>query len=765
MAGGVGDRPWEQPMKPLGLTTILVLTATVSAWAKPLVLYDSSKADHADRWRSIGPDGEDHPGPAWSLSSDAAAYMLWNFPRDWTGGTQLEVHVRTDRACTVSVAVCDDFDSYAVGARDVRAGPATIVLPVEAMVADGIQLPYMKKIAVRARAASARAVKLTVLRVAVTGRANPVAMRRNWMTICDGQGPRSLSMWEPFRRRTVTASDEHATHGGRAVRVVFTGEKFSSIYGTFQPDWRGYRKLVLDVFNPGEQAVTLRIGIRPHWAVQGNVEGVREAELKPGANHIVCDLAKMAARVKEKTGKDIDWSIMHNLALKLPAGKGRTALVFDDVHLEGAGAKRPAPPPAPLTRTHEAEWYDRVGMKDTMFTAKPLAAKEIEAAGPLEMPKLPPARKGQLLAGVAKIDITPAAGPNDKGRKAISNLYARAVCLSDGRITTAFVVVDWTGAYGPVSDMIRELAARLTGMPEPNIFVWGTHNHSCPQVWGKVGETGYRRDALGRVASAVVRAREDMKPVRVRAAKGRADLNFNRRFKHSGGKVDSFLWNKMFEGKWDDGFVDKELGLVVLETPGGKSVASLVAYSGHANMNCVIDLSYNADYPGIVCAELERSTGAPVIVLNGAFGNVDMKGSALSLERTVTAGLQLARAVERLRGKLRPVASAPVACGSETRQGAPAKEGGKPYPITVAGLAFGDVAVVQSPGELYTEFSPQIKAGSPYRFTYTTYWRGYYLPTRKACEEGGYGTKGRGKTWGETCRDASIALLRRIRAD
>jgi hypothetical protein len=186
-------------------------------------------------------------------------------------------------------------------------------------------------------------------------------------------------------------------------------------------------------------------------------------------------------------------------------------------------------------------------------------------------------------------------------------------------------------------------------------------------------------------------------------------------------------------------------------------------YSGHANMNCVIDTTYNADYPGVACSTLERSTGAPVLLINGSFGDADMKGNALSLERTVRAGLDVARAAGELHGQLKPVAATPIRCGSLSRD--PAPFGDKPpNTVTVEALAFGDVAFAQPPGELYTEFSPEVKKGSPYPFTFTTFWRGGYLPTRKATEEGGYQTD-RGPDWGELSRDLSVELLRKLRAE
>ena len=367
------------------------------------------------------------------------------------------------------------------------------------------------------------------------------------------------------------------------------------------------------------------------------------------------------------------------------------------------------------------------------------------------------------MAGVAKINVLPTEDRKGGGRTVINNCYARAVVLSDGTTQAAFVTLDMLAAWGPVTDVSQQIASKLTGIPEENIFIWATHNHSGPRAWGKIGESGYKKDLSGWVASAIVRARQNMRPVRVRAAKGNVDLNFNRRFVTPDGEATGFLWHRYLEKHWDDSFVDKEMGLVVLSDDAGKPVASLVMYSGHANMNTVINRTYNADYPGVACSKLERVTGAPVLFINGSFGNVDMKGNALSLERTVRTGLDVARAAEKLRAELRPVAATPIRCGSLSRQAAPFGDK-PPNTVTVEALTFGDVAFAQPPGELYTEFSPQIKKGSPYPYTFTTFWRGGYLPTRRATAEGGYRTD-RGPDWGELSRDLSIELLRKLRAE
>ena len=740
------------------VTLALLLNAQQKAAA--LTLYDPAAPASAALWQFYGAKAETVDGARRvTFGPEGVAYMLWNFPRDWSDRARLEVNVLAAQDMSVSVAVCDEWDTYALHTEAVKAGPARLVFPMPEIVRDGIQLCFMKKIAISARAKEPPAV-LTLGRIELVGILGTGAMPRNWMTLCDGESPRSESVWEQFRSGRARAAEEHATRGKRSVRLTFQGEHWCSAYGFIQPDWRGYEKLVMEIFNPTEEELKLRISFRPTWTFYNGVEAVHVASLKRGVNHVVCDLAEAAAEAERESGRKFDFSVIQNFPFRMLENEKTVSVYVDDVHLEGPDATRPAPVPAFLTKSHESEWYERFGLTDTAFATEPLSAEELGGDKPVEVTDLSTVPQGRLLAGVAKISITPTASREGRGRPLLSNVYARAVVLSDGRTKAAFVVLDWLAAWGPVTDVSKEIAARLTDIPGKNIFVWATHNHSGPHAWGRIGTKGYKKDVSGWIASAVVRARQKMQPVRLRGAKGNFDLNFNRRYVFPDGTAGGFLWHRYLEKHWDHSFVDKEMGLVVLEDDRKRPVASLVMYSGHANMNCVINTTYNADYPGVACTTLERQTGAPVLFINGSFGNVDMKGNALSLERTVKTGLDVARAVHQLTTRLEPLKTTPVRCGYRSRQAAP--WGGKPgRTIEAAALAFGDVAFAQSAGELYTEFSPEIKKGSPYPFTFTTYWRGGYLPTRKATMEGGYRTN-RGPDWGELTRDLSIELLKQL---
>jgi hypothetical protein len=723
-------------------------------------IYDPARADHAELWQFCGATAETVGGATRvTFAPEGIAYLLWLFPCDWSGWKQLEVNVDAAQKMTLTVAVFDDFDSCALRTETVKAGAARLVFALEDILRDGVQPLFVKKIVLWADA-GAQPASLTLGRIDLSGTAETDKVPRNWMTLCDGESPHSESMWEQFRSGGAQAVSEHVTQGRKAIRLQFAGNTYSSAFGLIQPDWRGYKRLVMDVFNPTEGIVKLRIGIRPSWLFYNGVEGVHVAQLKPGANHIVCNLLKMAAEAEGTSGKKFDFSIMQNFTLKLLDNDHTVNLYFDDIHLEGWKAKRPGAVPAFLTRSYEGEWYERFGLKDDTFAVEPLSPEELASGKLPGMTELTVARGGHLLAGVAKINITPTNIRQGRGARLLSNVFARALVLSDGRTKAAIVTLDWLFGWGPATDASRQIAARLTDIPKENIFIWVTHNHSGPEAWRQIGTKGYEKDASEWIASAVVRARQQMRPVRLRGAKANFDLNYNRRIVCENGKAAGFLWEKYLEKHWDRGAVDKEMGLVVLEDGTGRPIASLVMYAGHANMNCLVDRSHNADYPGVVCTTLEPEIGAPILFINGGFGDVDMKGNAVSLERTVKAGLDVARAVSRLRKDLRPLKATPVRCDYVSRPAAPmGQESGRT--ITVGAVAFGEVAFVQPPGELYNEFSLEIKKGSPYPFTFTAYWQGGYLPTRKAIAEGGYGTES-GPDWGELSRDLSIELLKQL---
>lgn len=758
--------------RPAGLLCVAVIAVAgcASTGSNGSVLYASGTPSVYGSWEFIGATAETVAGaPRVTFQPEGIAYLLWSFNRVWDGSARLELSITAGQDTTVGVAVCDDHDSWALRTQRVKAGPAKVVFPVGDMVRDGVQLAFMKKVVVWTDA-EGQGATLTLGRLELAGSADGAKMQRNWMTLCNAADPLSVYLWEG---RSVGKSEivrDHATIREHSMKLRFSDEKYTSAYGRIPPDWRGYRTLAMDIFNPTDNDIRLLVAVRPAWFLyKDKPEALRLATLRPGANRVVCDLRQMAAEVEAQTKTKFDFSTIQNFPLHLVGFKGTVHLFFGDIHLEGENAVRPADPPAFMRKSHEAQWYQKFGRTDFAPVSRPLTPEELSGVKDVLLTDLSKIKPGELWAGVAKINITPqvpvslAGGALPRGESVLSDLYARAVVLSDGKTTAGFVTLDMLAGFSPMADVGRSMGARLIGMTDnSSIFIWATHNHSGPVAWGPIGERGVKKDLTGKIASAIVRARQNMQPVYLVGAKGKFDFNFNRRYIGPGGKAGGYLWDRYLERQWDQLPADKELGVVDLRDANDRTVATLAMYSGHANMNCMVSETVNADWPGVLCTSLERETGAPAILINGSFGDVDMKGNAVSPERTVVTGAGVARAVELLLQDAKPLDATPLKVGRKSRKAPPF--GGKPgSTITVGALTFGDVALAQPPGELYTGLGMQTKQRSPYPFTFTAFGAGGYLPTRQSVKEGGYGSEGRSPDWGEIARDLMVELLKEMR--
>jgi hypothetical protein len=95
---------------------------------------------------------------------------------------------------------------------------------------------------------------------------------------------------------------EHATEGAGAVRVTFPGN--NQKYGGFQivvpkqmAGWEAWDLVAFDVFNPGQQIVTMVIRIDDDRTTPDDYSTWYTGSFKafPGANHIEIELAKLTS--------------------------------------------------------------------------------------------------------------------------------------------------------------------------------------------------------------------------------------------------------------------------------------------------------------------------------------------------------------------------------------------------------------------------------------------------------------------------------------
>ncbi|MFN3650347.1 MAG: neutral/alkaline non-lysosomal ceramidase N-terminal domain-containing protein [Armatimonadota bacterium] len=223
-------------------------------------------------------------------------------------------------------------------------------------------------------------------------------------------------------------------------------------------------------------------------------------------------------------------------------------------------------------------------------------------------------KSGPLRAGAAAVKITPAlsrpvyiAGyENNRLAESVhDDLWARAVVLDDGKTRFATVVCDLVG----LSNLrVRQIRGQIRSVPPENVLITTTHVHSGPDtmgLWGKDAFTSgmdplYMERLTDRIVAAVDTAARSLQPVTVTAGVVRVP--------------DGLVYNSR------ESVQDKELTALQLKNADGRTVATVVHYGGHPEVNKSKALT--SDYVHYVREAVEAEHGGVALYLNGALGGM-----------------------------------------------------------------------------------------------------------------------------------------------
>ena len=224
----------------------------------------------------------------------------------------------------------------------------------------------------------------------------------------------------------------------------------------------------------------------------------------------------------------------------------------------------------------------------------------------------------QLLAGVAKVDITDrAVGPvNDP-------CFAKALVLKNGSTTAVLVTLDAVavGGIGRVGNgfmaTVRAALEKDLGIAPSSVVVNASHCHGI-----------VRGDLEPLVIQAVKDAMKNLVPVKAGAGIGReARISENRRLKMKDGtQVDMRRAYSMprDEDVASVGPIDSQIGLLRLDREDGKPLAVLYQFACHPIMNPP-SKGCSADYPGFASKVIEEALGggAMAFFIQGCGGDIN----------------------------------------------------------------------------------------------------------------------------------------------
>jgi hypothetical protein len=369
-----------------------------------------------------------------------------------------------------------------------------------------------------------------------------------------------------------------------------------------------------------------------------------------------------------------------------------------------------------------------------------------------------------LRAGAARVDITPPTGHPMWGYAArkdapcvgvLGRLEARALVLAAGEERIALVSLD-LGRAPPRASTAAVRARVKAAAGIEHLFLVASHTHHGPVLeldgW-PTEKTSYVRQLERKLADLIVEANKALRPARLGVASKEVALNRNRHSKRA------------------DAPVDRELLVLRVEDGEGRPIAHAVNFAAHPTMLPAATHQFSPDYPGPLCALVEKETGAPCLFLQGAAGDLSTKapageagpekfGQALGREVLALARTIRCEAADKAVLKVREDDFAfpsrldinnPVVAGVLSRAFFPEliafyqreyREGVRPH-LTTA-LLDGRVGFVGVSGEFFCGHALALKrrARLPHLF-FLGYCNDYqqYFPTIEAAGEGGYGTQ------------------------
>ncbi len=130
-------------------------------------------------------------------------------------------------------------------------------------------------------------------------------------------------------------------------------------------------------------------------------------------------------------------------------------------------------------------------------------------------------------------------------------------------------------------------------------------------------------------------ARKKLEPARLGVATGMSMANINRRPREIDGSVP-------YVGLNPEGPVDRQIGLIRLERADGSLLALIASYAMHGTVlpvNGPEFLLISGDAQGVVAEYVEEKTGAPLLLMSGAEGDVAPIYSTITMPHAKNQGL------------------------------------------------------------------------------------------------------------------------------
>ncbi|MBI0398953.1 neutral/alkaline non-lysosomal ceramidase N-terminal domain-containing protein [Cyclobacterium marinum] len=381
---------------------------------------------------------------------------------------------------------------------------------------------------------------------------------------------------------------------------------------------------------------------------------------------------------------------------------------------------------------------------------------------------------GDFKAAVVKENITPKVPKQLLGYGArlsegiLDSIYHQILILDDGDSKFALVSTDICVLSPATYDEVAKLVEKKFGIARSNFWWSVTHTHSAPEVGAPglpeafMGEryqhpidTNYTDLVIDKLLDGIEKGIQQLAPASLGVGWGHSSANINRRARD----IDDVA----FLGMNPDGAVDRRIGILkIVHKEDHRLMATVANYAIHGTVLGGQNLLISGDGPGVVAKYVEEKSGAPMLFINGAAGNLapiysvypDARSGRMNMLRRLLGDKIIMASKEILNYEDQVSFSA-----SEMDFLTPMKEGlkwpealneyivdekgtAKIIKVPVRFLNINDkIGIWASPLELFCEISNEVRERSPFPYTfyygYTNGWLGYML-TEEEWEYKGY---------------------------
>lgn len=195
------------------------------------------------------------------------------------------------------------------------------------------------------------------------------------------------------------------------------------------------------------------------------------------------------------------------------------------------------------------------------------------------------------LVGFPRID--------NQSRGILHPLNAQILIFRFQEETMCLAAVDSLGFTVELTMKLRKEIASVLNISTDKIMVCFSHTHSAPNA---AEEPAYFTFVCDQICVAAKEAEKQMRPFHVAWGIGDHLIGINRRS--------------------DTSAVEPRLGILKLEDPDGKPALLLLRVSAHANVLTSDNYKISSDYFGLTRQKLSNTFGCPVMMVQGASGNL-----------------------------------------------------------------------------------------------------------------------------------------------